>query len=147
MLSKIFCPFLKVDVFLTSGLMTVRCQLWLALMLAAAPCALVCLRLISDHIRVQKVTCRPSSPFQRLRCLWGTCFGGAAQGQEPNRSRFRESRLIGFSQTWQPFPCEHLCCWNTSFWFFSFSICGDSIYSFARSQHEVICMAAPPLVP
>lgn len=139
--------FLKVDVFLTSGFIMVLCQLWLALMLAAVPRAFVCPWLISDHKSVQAVTCCRPGPVQRLRCLWGTCSGGGAGGQEPNWSRFREARLISFFETWQSFLCEHLGCWNTSFWFFSFSIRNDSIYSFAHSQHEVICMAAPPLVP
>lgn len=59
----------------------VLCQLWLAWMLAAVPCAFVCPWLISDPISVQKVTCCRSSPVQLLHCLWGTCSGGGAEGR------------------------------------------------------------------
>lgn len=146
MKSKIFLSFFE-KVFLTSGFIMGLCQLWLALMLAAAPCTFVRPWLISDHIRVQRVTRCRSGPCELLHCLRGTCFGSGAEGRKPNWSHFRESRLISFFETWQSFICKHLCCWNTSFWFFSFSIWNDSTYSFAHSQHEVICMAALPLVP
>lgn len=131
----------------TTRWISVICQLWLVLMLAVAPCTFVRTWLISDCIRVQRVMCCRSSSCELLHCLWGTCFGSGAEGRKPNWSRFRKSRLISFFETWQSFICKHLCCWNIYFWFFSFSIWNDSISSFAHSQHEMICMAALPLVP
>lgn len=67
----------------------VLCQLWLALMLAAARCAFVRPWLISDHIRVQRVTGCRSSPCELLHCLQRTCFGSGAEGRKPIWSRFR----------------------------------------------------------
>lgn len=106
----------------------VLCQLWLAWMLAAAPFAV---HLSALDWLVTIYVCRGlrvAGPVRVNSCIaCGECVLAVEQKGGSPIEAASEPRLISFFETWQSFICKHLCCWNTSFWFFSFSIWNDSI--------------------